>query len=471
MADSKKISVGFISLGCAKNVVDAQVMAGFLLDAGMTLAPRPEEADVLIVNTCAFIDEAREEAARAILQACSHKSAGGCLRVVVTGCLSQRYGKRLLQSFPEVDAFVGVDELDHIAVIVRAAMAGTQEMVTLTANPTRLFNPSRPALSFSGGPFSWLKIAEGCNHACAFCAIPGIRGRLRSRPVAEIVAEAQALLRAGSRELNVISQDTTAYGQDRNAPADFITLLNALDALDGHFWIRLLYKYPSLISDTLLETVAASSHICPYFDVPVQHSHPDVLRAMLRADTVNAVAALPKRIRQAVPHAVLRTTCLVGFPGESDAHFAHLLAYMEQACFDHVGVFIYSPEEGTAADRLTDIPPLEVAEERRHRLMVAQRKIVAQKRRTLIGVTAEALLICPAAPLRGRPTWQARLARQAPEVDGVTRVSGVPTGVRAGDWVQVVVTGGRSYDLHAVVATDARARDRGTRHKGRGHRA
>ena len=442
-------------------------MAGFLLDDGIALAPCPEEADVLIVNTCAFIGEAREEAATAILQACSHKAAGGCLRVVVTGCLSQRYGKRLLQGFPDVDAFVGVDELDHIATIIRSTMAGTQEIVTVSTNPSRLFTPSRPALSFSGGPFSWLKISEGCSHVCAFCAIPGIRGRLRSRSVAEIVTEAQALLRAGSRELNVVSQDTTAFGQDRHVSDDLITLLHALDALDGRFWIRLLYGYPSLISAALLETVAASRHICPYFDVPVQHSHPDVLRAMHRADTVAAVAALPERIRRAVPGAVLRTTCLVGFPGESETHFEHLLAYMEQACFDHVGVFTYSPEEGTAADKLANIPPVEVAEERRHRLMVAQRKIVTQKRRALTGVTTEALLIRPAAPLRGRPTWQARLARQAPDVDGVTRVTGAAADARAGDWAQVVVTGGRSYDLYATAATDANAPDSGTRRKGR----
>ena len=469
MTHSEKISVGFISLGCAKNVVDAQVMAGFLLDDGIALAPRPEEADVLIVNTCAFISEAREEAALAILQACSHKAAGGCHRVVVSGCLSQRYGKRLLKSFPDVDVFVGVDELDQIAAIVRSAMAGTQKEVVVSANPSRLFTPTRPALSFSGGPFSWLKISEGCSHACAFCAIPGIRGRLRSRSVAEIVDEAQALLRAGSRELNVVSQDTTAFGQDRNAPSDLITLLHALDALEGHFWIRLLYGYPSLISDALLETVAASRHICAYFDVPVQHSHPDVLRAMHRSDTVDAVTVLPERIRRAVPGAVLRTTCLVGFPGESEAHFEHLLAYMEQACFDHVGVFPYSPEEGTAADRLTDIPPLEVAEDRRHRLMVAQRKIVARKRRALTGATAKALLSCPAAPLRGQPTWQARLARQAPEVDGVTRVTGVPAGMCAGDWVPVVITGGRSYDLYAAVATPTGACGCGTRRTGRKH--
>jgi ribosomal protein S12 methylthiotransferase len=447
----KSVSVGFVSLGCSKNVVDAQVMAGFLLDDGLVLAASPEAADVVIVNTCAFIGDAREEAAEAILQVCELKKAGGCRGVVVTGCLAQRYGDRLLESFPDIDACVGVDALDRIGAIIRRVAAGERGIVAVTAKPSRLFSPTRPTLSFSGGPFAWLKIAEGCSHACAFCAIPGIRGQLRSRPMAEVVAEARALLDAGARELNLIAQDTTAYGRERREPDGLATLLRTLDALDGRFWMRVMYGYPSLISDALLETVAASRHVCRYFDVPVQHSHPDILRAMRRADTIKPVATLAARIRNAVPGAVLRTTCLVGFPGEDDAHFEHLLATVTQVRFDHVGVFVYSPEEGTAAFQMGAVPPPEVAEERRRRLMLAQRQIVDEKRRELAGTHADALLIRPARPLRGRPTWEARLERQAPDVDGVTRVVGVSADAKPGDWARVTLTGGRSYDLYATV--------------------
>lgn len=465
MAHSKNISVGFISLGCAKNVADAEVMAGLLLDAGVELAPRPEVADVLIVNTCAFIEAAREETVTAILQACRHKAVGGCRAVVVTGCLSQRYGERLPESFPEVDAFVGVDELDQIPEIVCAVAAGEPRGVVVCAKPSRLFTPTRPALSFSGGPFAWLKIAEGCNHACAFCAIPAIRGRLRSRPVDEVVNEARDVLRAGYRELNLVAQDTTAFGQDRRSQTELITLLRALDELEGRFWIRILYAYPSLLSDALLETVAASRHICHYFDVPMQHSHPDVLRAMRRTETAQAVADLPQRIRQVMADAVLRTTFLVGFPGECDSHQEHLLAYVAASRYDHVGVFAYSPEEGTPAFDLADVPTPEVAAERQQQVMLAQRPIVAAKRRALVGSEAEALLLRPAAPVRGEPVWEARLARQAPEVDGVTRVTGVPSGAVIGDWQRVRVTGGRGYDLRAAVVVPGTPRARRQRAK------
>lgn len=445
------VSVGFVSLGCSKNVVDAQVMAGFVLDDGLVLAPSPEAADVVIVNTCAFIGDARAEAAEAILQVCALKTAGGCRGVVVTGCLAQRYGDRLLQSFPDIDACVGVDALDRIGAIIRRVAAGERGIVAVTATPSRLFSPTRPTLSFSGGPFAWLKIAEGCSHACAFCAIPGIRGTLRSRPMAEVVSEARALLGAGAGELNLIAQDTTAYGRECREPGGLAALLRTLDVLDGRFWLRVMYGYPSLISDALLETIATSRHVCRYFDVPLQHSHPDILRAMRRADTIKPVATLAARIRNAVPGAVLRTTCLVGFPGENDAHFEHLLATVTQARFDHVGVFVYSPEEGTASYRMDAVPPPEVAAERRQRLMLAQRRIVDEKRRELVGTHADALLIRSSRPLRGRPTWEARLERQAPDVDGVTRVVGVPAHAKPGDWARVALTGGRSYDLYATV--------------------
>jgi len=489
------LTVGFISLGCAKNLVDSQVMAGVLLSEHLKLAPSPEEADVILVNTCAFIEDARAEAAEAILRACQHKAAGGCRAVVVAGCLPQRYRERVKETFPDVDAFVGVDELDRIGEIVRQVIAGKRGVVAVGEGaPTRLFQSKIPGLRFSGGPFAYLKVAEGCNHACAFCAIPGIRGSYRSRSVAELVSEARALLDSGVRELNLISQDTTSYGVDlrrrqsaalpgideerggrRSADAanNLPGLLRTLDALDGEFWIRILYGYPSRVTDELLEAMATARHVCAYLDLPIQHSHPDILRAMQRADAVRAVADLPQRLRRAVPGMVLRTTCLVGFPGETEEHFQHLLAYLEAAKFDHLGVFAFSAEEGTAAAGLLHVPPAEVAEERRDRLMRLQRQVVDERRKALAGTTAQAILLQQLAedvvlrstereghnqkrrhersPRDDSPLWLARLARQAPEVDGMTYVRGVPPGSNPGQFVKLRITGGRAYDLEAQV--------------------
>lgn len=431
-------------------------MAGVLLSERLRLAPSPEEADIIVVNTCAFIADARSEATEAILRACRHKAAGGCRAVVVTGCLPQRYRDRIAATFPDVDAFLGVDELERIAAIVRrvAAQRASEARAPIveirSGAPRRLFRPRLPALRFSGGPFAYLKVAEGCSHACAFCAIPGIRGRLRSRRLGEVTAEAAALLGSGVRELNLISQDTTSYGKDfrraAGAPEPLPVLLRKLDALEGEFWVRVLYGYPSRVTDELLETMAGARHVCPYLDIPVQHSHPDMLRAMRRADTLRAVAELPQRLRRAVPGMVLRTTCLVGFPGETEAHFEHLLAYVREARFDHLGAFAFSPEEGTAAAELPGRVPADVAAARRDRLLRLQRQVVDERRPALRGVVAPALLLQPAGK---EGLWLARLQRQAPEVDGITRVSGVPAGAAPGAFLQVQVTGGRGCDLSA----------------------
>lgn len=446
-------SVGFVSLGCAKNLVDSQVMAGALLADGLTLAPSPERADVILVNTCAFIADARAEATQAILRACAHKARGGCRAVVVAGCLPQRYRRRLRATFPEVDGFIGLDQLDRVGSIVRAALAGQGPVVAVGAAARRLYNPTRPALRFTGGPFAYLKVAEGCNHGCAFCAIPGIRGRYRSRPLEALRDEARALLATGARELILISQDTTSYGRDRRGGPRLPQLIEALDDLEGDYWLRLLYGYPSRVDNALLKTLATARHAVHYLDLPIQHSHPEILRAMQRADTVAVLPDLPARLRQALPGVTLRTTCLVGFPGETEAHFEHLLDYVTAARFDHLGVFTYSAEEGTlAADR--PAPPAAVAIERRERLLARQWQIVRATRDGLVGHTARALLLRPVARAAG--VWLARTARQAPDVDGQTRVRGVPSGAQAGDFLPVRYTGGRWCDLAAEVVRASR---------------
>jgi len=447
-ATDGSVRVGFISLGCPKNLVDAQIMAGRLLDQGLVLAESPERSQVVVVNTCAFIEAAREESIDAILEACALKTKGSVRAVVVAGCLSQRYQTELAESLPEVDAFIGLDELDRLPAVVRSVAGGARGLYTVSAQAAALFEPSPGRIVvFSGGPHAYLKIAEGCNHACAFCAIPAIRGRHRSRAQQDIVAEAAALLEAGYRELNLISQDTMFYGRDRDDGASLVSLLRALDGIGGAYRIRILYGYPSAVTAELLEAMAGARHVCRYLDVPVQHVHPAMLRAMLRAETVDAVAALPARARRALPGVALRTTCLVGFPGETEEHFAHLEAYVREAAFDHLGVFVYSPEEGTPAAARPDRPPPEVAEERRRRLLLAQRENVARKAAALIGTPATALL--ESGDAGGAGGWLGRTGRQAPDVDGVTRIRGAPAEAGIGDFVPVVYTGGEEYDLLA----------------------
>jgi ribosomal protein S12 methylthiotransferase len=440
------VSVGFISLGCAKNLVDSQTMAGALLAHGLALAPTPEEADVVIVNTCAFIEDAREESAEMILSACQLKLEGACRAVVVSGCLPQRYRERVATSFPDVDAFIGLDQLDQIPDVVRRVASGHRGIMDVSAHATRLFEAEAPVV-FTGGPYAYLKIAEGCDHACGFCAIPGIRGRHRSRPADRVLDEARRLINSGFRELNVISQDITAYGRDRDAGETLAALVRSLGELDGEFWIRLLYGYPSTVTDELLAVMRQSPSVCRYLDIPLQHSHPDILRAMRRVDMIKHVPDMAERLREALPGVTLRTTFLVGYPGETEAHVAHLLDYVRTSQFDHVGVFVYSPEEGTAAYDLDDLPDIEVAEARRARVMEAQQGVVAARAEARVGLVTEFLLESPDPDQPGM--WRGRSRGQAPEVDGITRISGCHENAQMGSFVRARFSGVDGYDMVA----------------------
>ncbi len=448
MTAPSKISVGFVSLGCPKNLVDAQYMADILRADGFTLAPAPETADVAIINTCAFIGPAREEALAALRTAIGWKKQGPCRAVIATGCLPQRSAAETAALLPEVDAWLGVDGLDEIARVVRKALAGEHGRIEVTPQATRLFNPKSNGVIFSSGAYAYLKIAEGCNHACGFCAIPLIRGRQRSRPVAEIVREAESRLAAGMRELTLIAQDVTSYGRDLGAPQpDLCTLLRELEGLGGKFWIRLLYGYPSRITPQLLDLMAGSSRICAYLDIPVQHSHPEILRAMRRADSIEAVADLAPRLRRHLPGITLRTTCLVGFPGETEAHFQHLLNYTREAAFDHLGVFPYSSEAGTAAHGLLPAVPAQVAEARQRRLMQAQQALVSRKLQQRVGTSDEILL---EKNLSAEDNiWVGRSRREAPQIDNVVFITGLPGQARPGDFINVEYTDVDGYDMWA----------------------
>lgn len=442
---SDPVSIGFISLGCAKNLVDSQVMAGVSLDEGIVLAMSPEEADVVIVNTCAFIDTAREESVEAIINACELKRNGRCRGVVVAGCMAQRYRDDLAKSLPDVDAFIGLDELENIGGVVLAVAGGASGILEVSENPVRLFEPRIPDLAFTCGPYAYIKIAEGCNHKCSFCSIPGIRGRFRSRPISSVVREAESLLEAGITELDLVSQDTTRYGQDIGDGTDLPGLLGELCGIGGQFWIRMLYCHPRGITEKLLETMAGSPIICRYVDIPVQHSHPDILKAMHRADTVKEVMDVPARIRAAMPDAVLRTTCITGFPGETEKHFEHLLNYIKEVEYDHLGVFTYSPEEGTSAFEMRNVPDRDVAEERRDMLMRAQYDIVQRKLESMIGRKESVLL--DGLSEKGDEYRVGRSKRLAPEVDGVVMVVEAPADRKPGDIVDVKYTAYEGYDL------------------------
>ncbi|MGN0846671.1 MAG: 30S ribosomal protein S12 methylthiotransferase RimO [Kiritimatiellia bacterium] len=447
------MTIGLVSLGCAKNAVDLQVMAGHLLKAGHELAPTPDEADVILVNTCAFIESAREEAAAEILRACELKRAGACRAVVVSGCFAQRYRNRVREVFPDVDAILGIDALDRIADVVNATQEASPRRGVSVGRippglPKRVFDPPMPALRFTGPAFAYLKIAEGCAHRCAYCAIPGIRGRYRSRRPAAILKEARELLATGVKELNIIAQDPMLYGVDLNTAAsktktDLVSLLRRLDRLPGEFWIRVLYSYPSEITDAYLDWLNTSPHAVKYVDVPLQHTDPGILKAMARGSAVAATLGAADRLRARVPGVTLRTTVMTGFPGETPEAFAKLLADVKRMQFDHLGAFAFSPEEGTAAAEMEGCPPQTEAEKRARRVIAAQKRIWATRAKTFVGQTFKALVVAPGV---------ARLESQAPDVDGVTFLKKAPRRPlpAVGSFVPVKIMDVNGYDFDGI---------------------
>ena len=425
------MTIGLVSLGCAKNAVDLQVMSGHLLKAGHTLAPDPDNADVILVNTCAFIESAREEAAVEIARACELKRAGRCKAVVAAGCFVQRYRAEVLKAFPDLDAILGVDALDRIVDVV----GGLKSAAVPPGMPKKVFDPPMPALRLTGAAFAYLKVAEGCAHRCAYCAIPAIRGKFRSRPLKSILAEARALVKTGVKELNVIAQDPMLYGVDFRDGTNLVTLLRALDKIPGDFWVRVLYSYPSEITDDFLDWLNTSPHAVKYVDVPLQHTDPKILVAMARGSAVKATREAAERLRAAVPGITLRTTVMTGFPGETPAAFKRMLDDIGRMSFDHLGVFAFSPEEGTPAATLLRRPSLAVAERRAREVMALQRRIWSAKARTHVGQTFRVLVVAPGV---------ARLASQAPDVDGVVHLRR-PADV--GTFIDVTIGKVRGFDF------------------------
>ena len=423
-----------VSLGCPKNQVDAEQMLGVLAGSGFEITSRQEEADIIVVNTCGFIESAKEESIEAILEAARMKKEGKCSKVIVAGCLSQRYKDELLKELPEADAVIGTGEISRISEICRTALAGKEHLLEVSA-PTMVYG--LPRISTTPRHYRYLKIAEGCSNRCSYCAIPIIRGDFKSRPVGSILDEAKLLAGDGAKELILLAQDSTAY---RDREADLPLLLKSLARVPGIEWIRLMYAYPGRISTGLMDVMAGEEKVCKYLDVPIQHFDDRVLAAMNRRGTADDIRRTVEQLRKRVPGIALRTSLIVGFPGETEAAFKRLLSYIKEAEFEHLGVFAYSPEEGTPAAGMQKYVSDDTAAERLERIMKTQAKISLKKNRAFIG-TRQRVLIDGMEDM----ALIGRLPIQAPEIDGVVYLS--ETEAEPGRFVEVMITDAKEYDL------------------------
>lgn len=438
-------SVGIVSLGCPKNLVDTEVMLGYLKREGLTLGD-PDSSRVVIVNTCGFIDQAKEESVNAVLEQVRRKEAGEIDRVVVAGCMVQKYGAELAAEIPEVDHFIGLDELEKAP----AAALGLPSLPRFTAKPlaTRLYDDLAPRVLTGRRGYAYLKVAEGCNNPCTFCTIPQMRGLQRSRTVESLVREAHSLEAQGVSELVLISQDTTRYGEDVGLGREGLaTLVSALLRETSLPWIRFLYAYPKTLHESVLRLMADEPRFVPYVDIPLQHVSRRVLAGMRRGGDPESYARMFAGMRETVPGIALRTTFIAGFPSEDQADFEELLAFVREAEFDHLGVFPYSPEPGSGAEGLGDPVPAEVKAERCTAVMEAQREISRRKNRALKGKVHEAIL--EGTSSESELLLEGRLKRQAPEIDGKLLINDVPEGFvpRSGSIVKVRVTEAHDYDL------------------------
>ena len=464
------MKIGLISLGCPKNLVDSEVMLGLAQQQGHELTRDASDADVLVVNTCAFIDGAKQESVDAILEMAEQKKSGRCTKLVVTGCMAERYREELVAQIPEIDAVLGTGEVPEIVGVLgnatpRAGVTpipllradgstwsgrrpGTPSSQADTALPTYLYDADTPRLLATPRHYAYIKIAEGCDYACSFCIIPTLRGHYRSRPADSIVREAEQLAAGGVRELLLISQDTTFYGVERGERGALAALLRRLNRVDGLEWIRLLYLYPTTIGDDVLDAIGECDKVCRYIDLPLQHASDAVLKRMKRPGTRASYVKLLDRIRTRLPDATLRTTFIVGFPGETEADFAALQGFVQEIGFDHVGVFTYSHEDGTSAYALTDDVPAAVKQERRHQLMELQQEIVARAHQNLIGRQVRLVVDGPAA--EHELVLRARSMAQAPEIDPHAFLTECdPSAFATGQFITAEIVGSRGYDLLA----------------------
>ncbi|MCU0302839.1 MAG: 30S ribosomal protein S12 methylthiotransferase RimO [Thermoanaerobaculales bacterium] len=431
--------VGMISLGCAKNLVDGEVMLGHLEARGIGVTAQADDADVVVVNTCGFVTDAKAESIEAILEVVEAKRAGRVRRLVVAGCMAQAYAEELRREIPEIDAFIGLDELERVAEAVRGELA---DHLPDQHGAVRLYDHANPRLLSTSG-YAYLKVAEGCGNPCSFCHIPAMRGDFRSRPLGDLVAEARRLEAAGVRELVLIAQDTTRYGEDLGLDHGLRRLVTALLGETEIPWIRFLYAYPSTLDEGLFDLMAEEARFVPYLDIPLQHASRPVLKAMKRGGDAQRYLRLVERARATVPDLAVRTTFIVGFPGEGRDELDELLAFVREARFDHLGVFTYSWQEENPGAALGDPVPEEVKAERQAELLEAQQAVSMAINRGLVGRTLPAIVAGPLAEME--LLTEGRLRRQAPEIDGRLLINDGTA--PAGALVDVEVTEAHPYDL------------------------
>jgi ribosomal protein S12 methylthiotransferase len=473
---STKPKVGFVSLGCPKNLVDSEVMMGMLAQAGARLTPDADEADVIVVNTCSFIESAQQESVNAILEMARHKTDGRARKLIVAGCLVERFRDEIRKSIPEVDAVVGTGELEKIVGAAGITATSTNSPFRILTSrpegdaraaqgrysreswdgaiadlPNYLYDEHTPRVLATPGYTAYIKIAEGCDHPCSFCIIPQIRGKFRSRRFESVIAEAERLARSGVREITLIGQDTTCYGEDFDLKDGLALLLEKLARIQDLRWVRFLYAYPNKITGRLLETIAAHDKICSYIDVPLQHASATVLKRMKRGGGAEVFLRSIEKMRRIIPDVTLRTSFIVGFPGETEKEFEELCGFVREAELDWMGCFGYSDQEGAGAFSLDRKISGREIERRRKHLMQVQRRISKQKKRAYVGKELEILLEGPSQ----ESEWllEGRTRMHAPEIDGKVFVNDVPGNlpIHPGQFYRCVITEAHDYDLVAKI--------------------
>ena len=442
MSTKTKEKVSLVSLGCPKNLVDAEVMLGYLSRVGFEVTTDERDADIIIVNTCSFIKEAKQESIDTILDLADRKHDARCRLLIVTGCLPQRYQEELARELPEVDIFVGTGDYPRIAEII-AEKHGTQDQLRYTGDPNFLYDDDLPRLKSSPYYSAYLKIAEGCSNCCSYCVIPSLRGSFRSRPMEKLLKEAHDLAAGGVKEINLIAQDITAYGKDLPDGVSLERLIHELAELEGLRWIRLLYAYPDGVRDSLISLMKSTEKVCKYLDIPLQHISDPVLKRMNRRTSEAEIRGLITRLREEIPDITLRTSLIVGFPGETEEDFRKLLHFVEETQFDRLGVFCYSREEGTPAAGMPDQVSERVKRERYRRLMRAQARASFKRNRRLIDTIEQ--VIVEGYSEETDLLLKGRSSRQAPDIDGLVYLTAGDA--KVGDIVTLRITDSSDYDL------------------------
>lgn len=440
------LKAGFISLGCAKNLVDTEVMLGLLAANQITITEDPQDADILIINTCTFIESAKEESISTILQMAEYKKEGKCKCLIVAGCLGQRYQQELLNELPEVDAIVGTGAWHRIIEAINTTIVDNSRALLIDEANT-LYDETMPRINTTPFYSAYVKIAEGCSNCCSYCVIPKVRGKFRSRTTESIVAEVKNLVAKGVKEINLIAQDTTSYGRDLYGGPKLIDLLKELVKIEDLMWVRLLYCYPKYFSNELIELIATEPKICKYIDLPLQHANDDILKAMLRQDGRSDIEKLLSKLRDRIPGITIRTSFIVGFPGETEEHFEDLRQFVTEQRFDRVGVFTYSQEEDTIAGDLPNQVSDEVKQERYHNLMSLQCQISEELNQDLEGTVLDILI--EQGSTEEDKIVSGRSYREAPDVDGHIFVENADL-CKPGDVIQAKFLQGFTYDVVAV---------------------